>query len=132
MSNYNTTLQSNNTDLQAILNTINELPSEIETCTIEINISSEGGSETFGDNSGTIVYSAFENGEIVVKVLRGTMNNLSINAVCGSSLIVNEPGDIVYDTFNGLEYVEWFFQNHIRCFHVTANANETATLTIYT
>lgn len=27
MSNYNTTLQSNNTDLQAILNTINELPS---------------------------------------------------------------------------------------------------------
>lgn len=26
MSNYNTTLQSNNTDLQAILNTINELP----------------------------------------------------------------------------------------------------------
>ena len=26
MSNYNSTLQSNNTDLQAILNTINELP----------------------------------------------------------------------------------------------------------
>ena len=28
MSNYNTTLQSNNTDLQAILNTINELPQQ--------------------------------------------------------------------------------------------------------
>lgn len=27
MSNYNSILQSNNTDLQAILNTINELPS---------------------------------------------------------------------------------------------------------
>ena len=26
MPNYNSTLQSNNTDLQAILNTINELP----------------------------------------------------------------------------------------------------------
>lgn len=42
MENYNSTLQSNNTDLQAILNTINELPSagggggSIETCTVEI------------------------------------------------------------------------------------------------
>ena len=26
MSNYNTTIQSNNTDLQAFLDTINELP----------------------------------------------------------------------------------------------------------
>ena len=30
MSNYNTTLQSNNTDLLAILNTINELPEDIQ------------------------------------------------------------------------------------------------------
>jgi hypothetical protein len=40
MSNYNTTLQSNNTDLQAILNTINELP---ETGGIELpSIANEG------------------------------------------------------------------------------------------
>ena len=41
MSNYNSTLQSNNTDLQAILNTINELPEAVEQATpvISVNIS---------------------------------------------------------------------------------------------
>lgn len=40
MSTYNTTLQSNNIDLQSILNTINELPdagsggAAVETCTV--------------------------------------------------------------------------------------------------
>lgn len=38
MSNYNSTLQSNNTDLQAILNTINELP-EVATPSITVNAS---------------------------------------------------------------------------------------------
>lgn len=43
MSNYNSTLQSNNTDLQAILNTINELPEAggIETCTGTLTINGQ-------------------------------------------------------------------------------------------
>ena len=42
MSTYNTTLQSNNIDLQSILDTINELPdvgsggATVETCSVEI------------------------------------------------------------------------------------------------
>ena len=42
MSNYNSTLQSNNTDLQAILNTINELPEATEQATPTISVSSNG------------------------------------------------------------------------------------------
>jgi hypothetical protein len=42
MSNYNSQLQSNNTDLQAILNTINELPSAESQATPAISVSSNG------------------------------------------------------------------------------------------
>ena len=42
MSNYNLTLQSNNTDLQAILNQINELPEAVEQATPIISVSSNG------------------------------------------------------------------------------------------
>lgn len=44
MSNYNTSLQSNNTDLQSILDTINALPeaggsggASVETCTVNLS-----------------------------------------------------------------------------------------------
>ena len=43
MSSYNTTLQSNNTDLQAILNTINELPEAVEQATPVISVNNSNG-----------------------------------------------------------------------------------------
>ena len=43
MSNYNSTLQSNNTDLQAILNTINELPEAVEQATPVISVNNSNG-----------------------------------------------------------------------------------------
>ena len=55
MSNYNTTLQSNNTDLQAILNTINELPEAVEQATPVISVNNSNGliTATAGAKSST-------------------------------------------------------------------------------
>ena len=56
MSNYNSTLQSNNTDLQAILNTINELPNAGgEQATPEISVNTTNGliTATAGTKSST-------------------------------------------------------------------------------
>ena len=56
MSNYNSTLQSNNTDLQAILNTINELPEaggEQATPVISVNNSNGLITATAGTKSST-------------------------------------------------------------------------------
>ena len=53
MSNYNTTLQSNNTDLQAILDTINELPQQVATPVISVNNSNGLITATTGTKSST-------------------------------------------------------------------------------
>ena len=42
MANYNTQLQSNNTDLQALLDTINELPEVVEQAAPQISINASG------------------------------------------------------------------------------------------
>ena len=53
-NNYNSTLQSNNADLQAILDAINELPEAVEQATPEISVGSNGLiTATAGDKSAT-------------------------------------------------------------------------------
>ena len=59
---YNTEFQSNNTDLQSILDTINALPDAgsggtVETCTVTIT-------DQYGDYGGDFYLTVFEDGEI--------------------------------------------------------------------
>lgn len=105
----------------------------IKTCTV--NISTTGKDYGFGSEYGTIVYTAFENGKMVAKRLDGVMTSLSINAVCGSFLLINESHNRVSHSFFGLEALEGpefnpFEDGRLWCFYITASADETATLTI--
>lgn len=102
-----------------------------ETCTV--NISSFGG--TFGNEAGTIVYNTLENGTLKVQRIDGITDNLSIQAVCGSFLLVNETGSRIEHSFVGLKLISseeysFFGSDHFWCFQVTTAANESATLTI--
>ena len=57
MSNYNLTLQSNNTDLQAILNTINELPEAGSSSSGSNNPNISTNEVNFYDYDGTLLHS---------------------------------------------------------------------------
>lgn len=176
MSTYNTQLQSNNTDLQTVLQTLQtkaagtenldteistqstllseqdakiaELAqvlankaavgnensgAEFETCTIDI--SKIGKDYGFGHESGTIVYTTLENGKMIAKRLNGIMDNLSINVVCNSFLLIYEGARRIRHSFSGLEVIDSlefspFFTSNLYCFYVTASAGETANLII--
>jgi hypothetical protein len=71
--NYNQTLQSNNTDLQDILNIINELPEAsesggFETCAVSVTFIDNPGS---GQKPSHITYTTVEDDKIVNKVYYG-------------------------------------------------------------
>lgn len=104
MSNYNSQLQSNNTDLQAILNTINELPSagggggSVGTCTINVS-----GNY---DQTDIAAYTAYSNG-LFTSVIEGSTNGFDgvlNDVVCGSMVVF--PGVyIAYECSGGeVEY----------------------------
>ena len=104
----------------------------IETCTVIIT--SINGN--FGDDSGTLLYTTVENGEIVVKRADGKMNNISISCICGSLLFVNEYVNRVDHSYSGLEPIKEsgdyypFCDHNLHPFIVTAAAGGTATLEI--
>lgn len=94
--NYNTELQSNNTDLQSILDTINALPesgsggTSVETCTVRTAIHSSG---YYVGTDGTYYATVYRDGTI--QNISGTWNS-SVNAsnpitdvVCGSVFAIS-------------------------------------------
>lgn len=94
MSNYNITLQSNNADLQAILNTINELPEAVEQATPEISVDSSGLiTATAGDKSSTYQL-AFQ----VAKTITPTaVNQVAVSSgyYTGGNVIVEGDANLI-------------------------------------
>lgn len=98
--NYNTELQSNNTDLQSILDTINALPdagsdgTSVETCTVTINLS--------GLSISSYCATIYRNGSVGNNcVFTTTSSSFTIeNVVCGSPIVL--LCYILLDEANGL------------------------------
>ena len=86
MSNYNSTLQSNNTDLQAILNTINELPNaggvELPTLTNEGSASDLLSGKELIDGDGEILTGTMKNNGSVSSSMDG-INTKSVTIPSG-------------------------------------------------
>lgn len=104
MSNYNEELQSNNTDLQSILDTVNALPeasggAAVETCNITMDCYYTGGTSSNGEEFSYGATVLNESGEIV------SVGNASMglcfpykinNVVVGSAIYI-----IIQGLFNG-------------------------------
>lgn len=80
-------------------------------------------------------YCTLENGTPTVKRIDGVMTNLSIEAICGSLLLVNETFNRLDHTLSGLVDVAgsnniFFFNPEIRCLQITASVGEIAMLEI--
>ena len=137
-------ITEHNTRLAALEEVVDGLPEAgfggggtVETCTVEISINPNGYQAPFGDRygGGAVLYNTVENGNIVAKRIDGTMTNLSIECVCGSSLLINEGTSRLTHTYSGLEELAgtelpFFYDGPLRSFKVTANPGETATLVI--
>ena len=127
MSNYNSTLQSNNTDLQAILNTINELPeagTAIETCTVKVN------SNTSSYRFDTIGYTTVDSdGNLSAETVKVSANTTTIeNVVCGSMLACMKGQGLASATVG---VVKIYSNTSYGCiFKITASAGQIAIISV--
>lgn len=105
-----------------------------ETCTVEISSYGQDGVPI-----GPVAYTTVENGEVTAKFESIGTSPLTITALCGSMLILNQSSWRITEYLNGVEccyldggeksYMsdELFF---IRSFKITAAAGETASIVV--
>lgn len=154
---YNTELQSNNTDLQSLIDKASALPdkvnidaelatqdslisqiatalegkssSGIETCTVKITVN--------GSEIGEVIYTTVEN-NIPVAKSQTVGAALTIIVLCGSSLVLNESLARVSHTLVGVEdlvgedNLAYISTGAIRKLRITAAAGETASIEVLT
>ncbi|MBR2388209.1 MAG: hypothetical protein IKB02_05960 [Clostridia bacterium] len=114
---YNSELQANNTDLQDILDTINNLPEsggggggsgDVPTCTITIS--------SFAANIRYATYTSYENGEYIYhdESYREDLSNITLNNVVSGGIInvgtsynaiyVTTDKPVIYVFWNGVSF----------------------------
>lgn len=137
MSNK-TRLQDNNTALQSLIDKANSLPdagsgggsssgNSADVCSLFVDFSANV-------NSAGISYVSFENGEFDGGLIQLTSNNSTItinNVVVGSVIRVSYRGyNLPGFTLVGMELKD-YISTMDRAYKITANANETASITVY-
>jgi hypothetical protein len=93
--NYNLTLQSNNTDLQAILNTINELPETVEQVAPTISVNGANGLITATAGAKTSTYQlAFQAAKTITPT---TASQIAVSSgyYTGGNITVNGDSNLV-------------------------------------
>lgn len=126
---YNSELQSNNADLQAILDTVNALPEassgpSVETCTVNVSVSGTGVSIT------SISYTTVADGEVSAVRYSVGAAEASISCLCGSLVVVVYSRNCWETENTNSEYLGYIHLSTIRPYKITAGAGETANIVV--
>lgn len=125
---FKTDLQSNNTDLQAILATINSLPEagsgggggSLETCAVTV----VRENYTYG------TYVTYENGEIVTNTLSGGSSTVTLeNVLCNSSVVLNVMSGGVKITGDAVLLTSDILADYVTYYNVVVCKSGNITLT---